>query len=162
MLLKLQRELGATTSNNVSDDQTIITTSTICSIFATSAVKMHLVDATTVHTDPDGTYYSIRRLNANRVIRVSPMQTNERIIDGLIDGGSNNVLAGEAMRLWGESVDSQRVDVIGCNCFMTSFHTRLLSTRSHPILFCSSNCHLVSILFVLSIADSMICSNKSL
>jgi hypothetical protein len=43
------------------------------------------------------------------------MQTDEWIIDGLIDGGSNNGLAGEAMRVWGESLDSQHADVIVCS-----------------------------------------------
>jgi hypothetical protein len=132
---------GVTTSNNNGDDQTTITTPTIRSIFATSTARQHQVDATTVHTDPDGTRYSIRRLNANRVIRVSPMQTDERIIDGLIDGGSNNGLAGEAMRLWGESVDSQRVDVIGCtdniemiNLSIGTYHTVLTASTGERVI----------------------------
>jgi hypothetical protein len=37
------------------------------------------------------------------------MQTDESIIDDMIDGGSKS---GLAMRLWGEYVDSQHIDVI--------------------------------------------------
>jgi hypothetical protein len=131
----------ATTSNNNGDDQRTIRTPKIHSIFATSTARQHQVDATTAHTDPDGTRYSICCLNANRVIRVSPMQTDERIIDGLIDSGSNNGLAGEAMRLWGESVDSQRVDVIGCtdniemvNMSIATDHTVLTASTGERVI----------------------------
>jgi hypothetical protein len=128
------KRAGATKSNKNGDDETTITTPIIRSIFATSA-RQHQLDAAIVHTDPDGTCYSICCLNGKRVIRVSPMQNDERIIDGLIHDGSNNGLAGKSMTLWRESVDSQCGDVIGCtnniemvNLAIGTYHTVLTAS----------------------------------
>ena len=59
----------------------------------------------------------------------------------MIDGVSNNGLAGEDMRLWGGSVDSQRVDVIGCtdniemiNLSIGTYHTVLTASTGERVI----------------------------
>lgn len=86
------------------------TLTTLRSIFSIQAISSN--DAGALVTDPDGTKYSVRKLNAVRIINrtrcVSP-----RNGDGLIDGGSNNGLAGGEMLLAELNVN-EVVDVIGC------------------------------------------------
>jgi hypothetical protein len=131
----------ATNNNNNGDDHAFLTTSKICPIFVGSTVRQQQPEAITVHTDTDGTRYSIRRLNANRVVQISPKKSEERIIDGLIDGGSKNGLAVPAMRPWGEPVNSQCVDIIGCtdnvemvNLAIGKYHTVLTSGTGERVI----------------------------